>query len=140
MYERNGIEKVDNNEILWLNEKHIEGLHHKNLWEIRIKYYSNHRKHVTRKLCPPPSPQWIIPNQIPPNLTLIQSLTLTKVGIHRGWGGKELNMGEFSGHWKHRYDIVEESKKQVNIIFIDKKLAIKLWTVEQYQLINLIQD
>ena len=49
MYERNGIEKVDNNEILWLNEKHIEGLHHKNLWEIRIKYYSNHRKHGTRK-------------------------------------------------------------------------------------------
>ena len=56
MYERNGIEKVDNNEILWLNEKHIEGLHHKNLWEIRIKYYSNHRKHGTRKLCPPPPP------------------------------------------------------------------------------------
>ena len=38
-YERNGIEKiVDNDEIFWLNEKHIiEGLDHKNLQEITIK-------------------------------------------------------------------------------------------------------
>ena len=31
-YERNSIETVDNDEILWWNEKHIEGLDHKNLW------------------------------------------------------------------------------------------------------------
>ena len=53
---------------------------------------------VLGNYAPPPPPPGIIPNQIPPNLTLIQSLTLTKVGIHRGRGGKELNMGEFSGH------------------------------------------
>ena len=36
-YERNGIEiLVDNDEILWLNEKHIEeGLDHKNLQKNR---------------------------------------------------------------------------------------------------------
>ena len=44
---KNGIEPVaDNDGILWLNEKHIEeGLDHKNLQEITIKYYSDHRKH-----------------------------------------------------------------------------------------------
>ena len=37
-YERNGIETVDNDGILWLNKKHIEeGLDHKNLREIIIK-------------------------------------------------------------------------------------------------------
>ena len=43
-YERNGIETiVDNDGILWLNEKHIEeGLDHKNLQEITRKY-SDHR-------------------------------------------------------------------------------------------------
>ena len=31
---------------MWLNEKHIdEGLDHKDLWEITIKYHSDHRKH-----------------------------------------------------------------------------------------------
>ena len=46
MYERNGIETIaDNDGILWLNEKHIEGLDYKNLREITIKYHSNHRKH-----------------------------------------------------------------------------------------------
>ena len=37
-YEKNGIEAiVDNDGILWLNEKHIEkGLEHKNLREITI--------------------------------------------------------------------------------------------------------
>ena len=50
-YERNGIKAiVDNDEILWLNERHIEeGLDHKIFWEITkitIKYYSDHRKHV----------------------------------------------------------------------------------------------
>ena len=46
-YERNGIEAiVDNDRILWLNDKHIEeGLDHKNLQEITIKYHSDHRKH-----------------------------------------------------------------------------------------------
>ena len=50
-YERNGIKAiVDNDEILWLNERHIEeGLDHKNFWEIAkitIKYHSDHRKHI----------------------------------------------------------------------------------------------
>ena len=46
-YERNGIETmVDNDGILWLNEKHIEeGLGHKNLREITTKYHSDYRKH-----------------------------------------------------------------------------------------------
>ena len=45
---RSGIETTaDNYEILWLNEKHIEeGLGHKNLQEITIKYHSDHRKHI----------------------------------------------------------------------------------------------
>ena len=46
MYERNGIEIiVDNDGILWLNEKHIEGLDYKNVREIALKYNSNHRIH-----------------------------------------------------------------------------------------------
>ena len=47
-YEGSGIETTaDNYEILWLNEKHIEeGLGHKNLQEITIKYHSDHRKHI----------------------------------------------------------------------------------------------
>ena len=47
-YERNGIETiVDNDGILWLNEKHLEvGLDHKYLKEIIIKYHSDHRKHI----------------------------------------------------------------------------------------------
>ena len=46
-YEWNDIEtKVDNDGILWLNEKHIEeGLGHKNLEEITTKYHLDHRKH-----------------------------------------------------------------------------------------------
>ena len=46
-YERNGIETiVDNDGILWLNEKYIEEEleEHKNLREITIKYNSDHRK------------------------------------------------------------------------------------------------
>ena len=72
MYERNDIETIiDNDGILWLNEKHIqEGLDHKNLWEITTKYNSNHKN--------------------------------------------------------YRYELVEEPKKQVNRIFIDEKLAIKV--------------
>ena len=31
-----------------------------------------------------------------------------------------------SDHRKHRYELAEEPKKQVNIIFIDKKLAMKV--------------
>ena len=44
---RNGIESIaDNDEILWLNEKHVEKpLDHKNLREITRKYHSDHRKH-----------------------------------------------------------------------------------------------
>ena len=46
-YERNDVETiVDNDEVLWLNEKHIkEGFDHKNLQEITTKYHSDHRKH-----------------------------------------------------------------------------------------------
>ena len=45
MYERNGKETiVDNDGILWLNEKYIEELDHKNLQGITIKYNSDHRK------------------------------------------------------------------------------------------------
>ena len=46
-YERKGVETtVDNDGILWVNEKHIkEGLDHKNILEITIKYHSDHRTH-----------------------------------------------------------------------------------------------
>ena len=46
-YERNNIETIiDNYGILCFNEKHIEeGLDYKNLQEIAIRYYSDHRKH-----------------------------------------------------------------------------------------------
>ena len=45
--ERNDIETiVDNDEILWLNEKHIEeGLTDNNLQDTTTKYHSDHRKH-----------------------------------------------------------------------------------------------
>ena len=45
MYERNGIEKIkDNDGMLWLDENHIEeGLGLKNEWEITTKYHSDHR-------------------------------------------------------------------------------------------------
>ena len=71
-YDRNGIETIiDEDGILWLNEKHIEeGLDHKNLRDITTKYNSNNKK--------------------------------------------------------HRHELVKEPKKQVNRIFIDKKLAIKV--------------
>ena len=44
---KNDIEKiVDNDRILWLNEKHIEeGLYHKHLQGFTIKYDSDHRKY-----------------------------------------------------------------------------------------------
>ena len=62
---------VDNDGILWLNEKHIEeGLNHKNLREVSTKQNSNHRK--------------------------------------------------------HRYELLEEPKKQVNRIFIDETLALNV--------------
>ena len=46
-YERNGIETIVNNDgILWLNEKHVEEeLNNKKFREITTKYYSDHRKH-----------------------------------------------------------------------------------------------
>ena len=44
--ERNGIEIVDNDGILWWNEKHIEEeLDHQKFQEITTKYHSDHRKH-----------------------------------------------------------------------------------------------
>ena len=47
-YKKNGLETiVDNDGILWLNEKHMEEeLDHKNLRAITLKYLSNHRKHI----------------------------------------------------------------------------------------------
>ena len=46
-FESNGKETIiDNDGILWLNEKHIEeGLNQKNLWQITLNYNWNHRKH-----------------------------------------------------------------------------------------------
>ena len=46
-YEKNSIEtKADSDGILWLNEKYIEeGLNHKNLRGITIKYRSDHRNY-----------------------------------------------------------------------------------------------
>ena len=46
-YGKNGVETIaDNDEIQWLNEKHIEeGLNRKTLWETTLKYLSDHRKH-----------------------------------------------------------------------------------------------
>ena len=45
-YEINGAETIiDNDGILWLNEKDIKGLDHKKLQEITLKYLSDHRKH-----------------------------------------------------------------------------------------------
>ena len=46
-FERNGKEKiVDNDGILWLNEKHLEEkLDHKRFQEITIKYHSDHRNY-----------------------------------------------------------------------------------------------
>ena len=43
----NGIETILGNDgILWLNGKHIkDGLDEKHLWEITIKYRSDHKKH-----------------------------------------------------------------------------------------------
>ena len=71
-YEKNVVKTtIDNDSILRLYEKHIEkGLDYNILWEITIKYHSDHRK-----------------------------------------------------HW---YELVEEPKKQVNRILIDKKLAMTI--------------
>ena len=47
-YERNGIEAIVDNDdgILSFNKKHIEeGLDHKDLQEITIKYHSDYREH-----------------------------------------------------------------------------------------------
>ena len=46
-----------------------------------------------------------------------------------------------SNHRNYRYELIEEPKIQVNIIFIGEKLPITVIMVaEQYQLINLEQD
>ena len=39
---------------------------------------------------------------------------------------REITTKYNSNHRKHRYELVEEPKKQVNRIFIDEKLAIKV--------------
>ena len=39
---------------------------------------------------------------------------------------REITTKYNSNHRKHRYELVEEPKKEVNRIFIDKKLAIKV--------------
>ena len=47
MYERNDVKTLVNNDrIFWLNVKHIEeGLDHKSLEKITLKFHSNHKKH-----------------------------------------------------------------------------------------------
>ena len=71
-YERNGVETiVDNDVILWFNEKYMEEeLGDQNVRETAIKYTSNHRK--------------------------------------------------------HRYELIEEPKKQCNRTFIDEKLSVNI--------------
>ena len=45
-YEKNGIKAiVDNDGILWFNERQFDGSDHKTLQEITIKYHSDHRRH-----------------------------------------------------------------------------------------------
>ena len=46
MYERNNVETIgDSDQLLWLNEKHIQKeLDHKNL-RVTMKYHSDHRKY-----------------------------------------------------------------------------------------------
>ena len=39
---------------------------------------------------------------------------------------REFTIKYYSDHRKHRYEVLEEPKKQCNIICIDKKLAIKV--------------
>ena len=43
-------------------------------------------------------------------------------------------------HRKHRYELEEESEKQVNRIFRNEILGIKLWTVKEDKLMNSKQD
>ena len=47
MWGKNGVKLIiDNDETLWLNEKHIkEGLDHDSLWMTTVKYHLGHRKH-----------------------------------------------------------------------------------------------
>ena len=53
----------------------------------------------------------------------------------------EITTKYHSNHRKHRYELIEEPKIQVNIIFIGEKLPMTVIIVaEQYQLINLEQD
>ena len=40
---------------------------------------------------------------------------------------EEITTKSNSNHRKHRYELVEKPKKQVNRIFIDQKLAIKVF-------------
>ena len=46
-YEGNGIETINSNGILWLNQWHIGGLDQTNLWMTTRKYLSDHRKQGT---------------------------------------------------------------------------------------------
>ena len=53
----------------------------------------------------------------------------------------EITIKHHSDHRKHRYELVEEPKKEANRIFIDETLAIKvIIDCIQHQIINLEQD
>ena len=70
----------------------------------------------TRKI-PPWSilSRWIPPYQIPPNLTLTQTLTQIQVGIHRG----QMIRGEFSGHRSNElYKIVLRKSYDENLTIV----------------------
>ena len=54
------------------------------IYNILYLYLSSTYFKGTRKILPGQFPRWIPSDQIPSNLTLTQTLTLTQVGIHRG--------------------------------------------------------
>ena len=53
---------------------------------------------------------------------------------------QEITPKYYSDHRKHRHDLLEEQKIQSNRIFVDSKLVVKVWIVEQHWLINLEQN
>ena len=53
---------------------------------------------------------------------------------------QEITVKYHSGHRKHKYELVEEPKKQVNKISINGKVAIKvIMNCKRHRLINLEQ-